>query len=118
MKAKELWNYFQGKRVFYSRPFDRDFIWVAKEDFEAMESHFATEFNLFHMGQKSMRSRHYIAHVHAIHEGDYVFLHQDTGNLARFLPLAIVHFFLDVLPYLFYSKMKGIPSEARFMRPQ
>lgn len=118
MSEKEIWDYFWERRVFHSRPLDRDFIWVTQKDFEPMAKYFVTEFNLFHQG-KSMRSQGLIAHIHAVHQGDHMFIHQDTGNLARFFPLGVLHLFFDLLPYLIWERrQKGISRKLLYLPPQ
>jgi len=102
MKPEELWKYFLDKKVSYKRHYGRDFLWILKEDFMPMEKYFKKEFNLFHPKEKSFRSEGYFSHIHALYRGDYVFIHKDMGNVARFLPLGILHIFFDLIPLLFF----------------
>lgn len=117
MTASELWNYFWNKRIAQAHPFDRDFIWVEKKDFESMKKYFVPEFNIFHLDGGSMRSRGYWKHIQAVTQENCVFIHQDTGNVALFFPLAIVHFFADVLPYLVFISIKGVSLKTLTERP-
>jgi len=117
MSEKELWNYLWDKKVTHSRPFDRDFIWIQKGDFDAVERHFIEETNLIHP-EKSMRSRALVRHIHAVAQGDYVFIHKDTGNLVRFFPLGLVHIAFDVAPYFLYARYKRLPMQKIFLRPR
>jgi hypothetical protein len=116
MKESELWNYFWTRRVVESKPLDRYFIWVFRKDFMDVQDQFKKEYNIFHPG-KSYRSISYIKHLHAVDEGEYFCIHQDLGNIARFFPLGIIHFFFDVLPYLIFSYWKGIPNKSLTVFP-
>lgn len=117
MSESRLWEYFQEKQIAQARPFDRDFLWVPKEAFARVEPHFVAELNILQPG-KSYRSRALLRHIHAIDQGDCVFVHQDTGNVARFLPLGLVHLFIDVVPYCAYAWYRGVSFSAIFVRPQ
>lgn len=118
MREKELWDYLWTKKAFHTKPLGRDFLWVHKSDFGSVERYFVSEFNIFHKSGESMRSRGYFKHIHAVHQGDHVFIHQDTGNIARFFPLGIVHLFADVLPFLLFEWRSHIPKEHLYYRPQ
>ena len=117
MTEKELWRYFWDKKIAHAKPFDRDFVWVTKKDFESITQYFRKEFNILHAG-KSMRSRAYIFHIHAIDQGEYVFAHRDIGNVARFFPLGILHLVFDVIPYFVWTTIKGISMNSIITRPQ
>ncbi len=105
IKDAELWNYFKSKSVANSHPFDRDSLWVLDTDFQTVKHNLQGEYNILHPG-KSFRSNGFFRHIHAVCQGDYVFIHRDTGNMKRFLPLRILHFFLDVLPYILFALFK------------
>ena len=117
MSEKELWDYLWAKKAFHSKP-HRDFLWVHRSDFNPVEKYFVGEFNIFHKRGESMRSRGYLRHIHAILQGDHVFIHRDTGNVARFLPLGIVHLFADVLPFLLFEWRSKIPKEHLYRPSQ
>ena len=119
MSDKELWTYCWERKVFHTKPFDRDFIWVHARDFEPLEKYFVPEYNIFHGWGKSMRTRSLLRHIQAVKQGDYVFLHKDTGNVARFLPLGIIHLFADVLPYVLkyeriHARRTGAPRKSLY----
>jgi len=116
MKEEGLWQYFWSKKEIISKPFDRYFIWVTRNDFETARSLFTSEYNLFH--PKSYRSSGYIRHVHAIDEGDYFCIHKDVGNWKRFSPLLIIHFLVDVLPCMIFCFFKKIPIESLTVPPK
>lgn len=107
MKEAELWNYFWERKVQVSKPLDRFFIWVKPEDFKTVKSSFRAEYNLFHP-HNSYRSLSYFKHIHAVDEGELICIHTDYGNWTKFWPLILIHFFIDVLPYLIYFPLKGI----------
>ena len=116
MNELELWRYFEDKKSAVSRPFDRDFIWVPKKVFELVKEEFIEEVSIFHNGA-SFRSRAYFSHIHAVIQGEFVFIHMDTGNLARFLPLGLLHFVFDLLPYIAFAIFKRKPLKSIFERP-
>ena len=117
MNEKELWDYFWEKKVAHSKPFDRDFVWILKKDFDTVAKYFVKEFNILHP-DVSFRSLGYIFHVHAIDQGEYVFAHQDIGNLARFFPLGLLHLIFDVIPYVIWTRVKGISMASVIERPR
>ncbi|MFA6536203.1 MAG: hypothetical protein WC250_03785 [Candidatus Paceibacterota bacterium] len=117
MSEKEIWQYCWDRKVSHSRPLDRDFIWVTKEDFSSVENHFTKDINFLHYG-KSQRSRGLFFHLHAVVQDDHVFIHRDNGNLARFLPLGLIHLLLDVVPYVIFSQVKRVPMRLIFARPK
>ena len=117
MSEKELWEYFWNKRVAHTKPFDRDFVWISKKDFEPVAPYFKKEFNILHAG-KSLRSPAYIFHIHAIDQGEYVFAHRDIGNIARFFPLGLLHLIFDVIPYVIWTTVRGISMASVIERPQ
>ena len=95
MDDTELWIYFWNKKIAFAKPFDREFLWVSREDFEHVKNLFIKEFNFIHK-EDSYRSAGYISHLHAVIQGEVIFIHKDTGNIARFFPLGILHLFCDV----------------------
>ena len=116
MTENELWPYIWKKKVAYTKPFDRDFVWILKKDFVTMENFFSKELNILHPGV-SYRSGGYISHIHAIDQGEYVFAHRDIGNLAKFFPLGVLHLVFDVIPYMIWTKTKGISLESTTVCP-
>ncbi len=116
MSDKELWNYIIFKKIAQTKPFDRLFLWIKKEDFLEIKKFFICEKNCLHKG-KSYRSKNLFRHIHAIDQGEYFFIHKDTGNLARFLPLGLLHFFFDFLPYVFFCFFKRKPMNYFFNCP-
>ncbi|MEK7530806.1 MAG: hypothetical protein AAB573_02965 [Patescibacteria group bacterium] len=117
MTDDELWQYFLDRQIARTHPFDKDFVWIPKEDFSPMEKHFVKEFNVFYPGT-SMRSMGLWRHVHAVEQEDCIFVHICHGNIARFWPLGIPHFFIDVLPYLIFVWCKGVSLHSLFTRPK
>ena len=117
MTEKELWSFFLDKQVHISRPLKRDLVWVSKQDFCVVEHNFTKDFNVLHPG-KSFRSRGYLSHIHAIDQGSHVLVHHDMGNLALFPPLAIIHLFLDVIPYVALATYKRVSFYSIFTLPQ
>jgi hypothetical protein len=118
MQQRELWAYFLDKSTHRSKPFDRSFVWVTKKDFESVAGYFIEEFNILHLDTKSFRTRKYFLHIHAIEQGEYIFVHRDFGNVAYFLPLGVIHLFVDVIPYFVFARVKGVPFRSIFTRPQ
>ena len=116
MSELELWQYFARNGVSKSRSLGRDFLWVRKVDFEPIREHFTEEYNIFHEG-RSMRSRSLFSHTHAVEIGDYVCIHKDFGNLARFLPLGLLHLFFDVIPFQFAEKVLRRPLRELYGYP-
>jgi hypothetical protein len=114
---KELWSYFSEHKVSSARPFDRDFIWVKKEDFQRVRQNFVKEFNFIHSGE-SFRSMGLISHIHAVDQGDVVLVHFDIGNVARFFPTSLIHLFADVIPYYVFAWFKRTPLESILTRPK
>lgn len=49
-----------------------------------------------------MRTREFFRHLHANQHEGYVEVHLDNGNIAKSLPLGLLHLIFDVLPHLFY----------------
>lgn len=118
MKERELWAYFLQKSICRAKPFDRSLVWVKRADFESVSSYFIEEFNILHINKQSFRSRGYLIHIHAIDQGEHVLVHRDFGNVARFLPLGVIHLFFDVLPYYVLARVKGVSFHSIFTRPQ
>lgn len=117
MNEKELWKYFLEKKVSrVERPFDRDFLWILRKDFEKVKRNFLGEINWVHKG-KSLRSRSWFRHIHAVFQGEHVFVHKDFGNKARFLPLGILHLVVDVIPYFFFCLVKRKSFGEAFVCP-
>ena len=117
MREDELWEYFRNSEISYAKPFDRDFLWVTKETFEAVKINFITEPNILHSG-KSFRSTGYMHHIHAVTQGEHMFVHQDIGNVAKFFPLGIIHLFFDVIPYIAFAVWRRVPIASIFVRPK
>jgi|GEM_PF-1606713 len=118
MNEKELWKYFWDRKICHSRPLDRDFIWITKEDFRPVRRYFVSEFNFFHYKKESLRSQGLLFHIHVIEQGDYLFVHKDTGNVARFFPLGLIHLICDVVPYFVFAKIKRVEMKSIFVRPE
>lgn len=117
MNEKELWNYFLDRKVYLSTPLDRKLVWVAQQDFQTVRDYFIKDFNILHP-DRSFRSRGYLSHIHVIEQGEYVLVHHDIGNLARFLPLGILHLFFDVIPYVILAGIKRVSFYSFFTPPQ
>jgi hypothetical protein len=117
MSEAELWDYLVEHHATLAKPFDRDFIWITKADFQPIKSHFSKEFNPFHE-EESLRSSGYLSHIHILDQGDYIFAHKDMGNLRRFFPLGLLHFFLDVLPYTAFALIKRKSLAMICARPE
>ncbi len=117
MTEKDLWKYLWDKKVARSKPFDRDLIWVSKEDFWQVKQFFFKEYNILHP-DTSYRSKGLFRHLHALDEGEEYEIHKDFGNIARFFPLGIFHLFFDVIPYYILKWVKGVPMDKIFERPR
>lgn len=107
MTTRELWIYFWKKKVAYTKPLDRYFIWVKPEDFLTVKNLFKPEYNIFHP-KNSYRSSAFFRHIHAVDEGNLICIHHDHGNWTKFYPLIIIHFLIDVLPYFVFAWLRGI----------
>ena len=105
MDAKQLWNYFLTEKIAKTHPFDRDFLWVKKERFEKVKKFFKEECNSLHRG-KSYRSNSFFKHIHAVDQGNCFFVHFDCGNHKKFLPLILVHYLADVIPFFAFCLLK------------
>jgi len=105
MNTQQIWKYFLSKKVAETFPFGRHFMWVKKEDFMKIRNMFQKEPNAFHKGS-SYRAGLCLKHVHAVDQGNYLFIHLDYGNHKKFLPLVLIHFFVDVLPYFILCSLK------------
>jgi hypothetical protein len=116
MTEKELWNYFLDKQVHLSKPLRRKLVWIKSEDFYMVKSYFIQDFNILHP-DRSFRSYGYFWHIHCIEQGEYVQVHRDTGNLAQFFPLGIIHFFFDVVPYVLLAWFKRVSFLSLFTHP-
>ena len=117
MNEKQLWEYFFDKQISKAKLLDRDLLWVSKEDFEKVQHLFVVEnTNLFHKGE-SFRSHSYILHIHAVKQGNYVLVHKDIGNMAKFFPLGILHLLFDVIPYSIFSLFKRKSLRTMFTYP-
>ena len=116
MNEKELWAYARAKQIYCAHPFDRDFVWMRRDDFERVKSNFVGEYNIFHTGN-SFRSCGLLLHIHAVVHGDYVSFHRDCGNIARFFPLGLIHLFVDILPYQFIEKVLRRPVRELYGYP-
>lgn len=117
MQEKELWNYFWSKRVTESKFLGRYLIWVYRKDFIAVRNLFKKEYNFIHP-DKSYRSSAYIRHLHAVDEGEYFCIHQDTGNMSKFFPLGIVHLLLDVVPGYIYCYKNRVSAKSLTVFPK
>lgn len=118
MTEQEIWKYCWDRKVAHTRPFYKDYIWVKVEDLEPIEKYFIKEFNLFHPKSKSLRSRSYFFHIHALYQGEHVFVHREHGNVARFLPLGLIHLFVDVIPFFFLVIIKGVSVKSVITCPK
>lgn len=111
MTEKELWKYISKKKIARTKPFDKDFVWISKENFANIKQFFVQEKNFFHQG-KSYRSKAWIRHIHIVDQGDYFFAHKDTGNPTAFFPLALLHLIFDLIPFMIFLTIKGITKES------
>ena len=116
MSNQQLWDYLFSKKIAHTRPFDRDFIWIEKADFERIKQFFKRERNAL-TRSPSFRSNSFFRHVHVIEKGSYFFAHFDFGNHKKFPPLALLHLFRDVLPYFFYCLFKREKFNSYFLAP-
>lgn len=116
MPQKELWLYFVERQVYSSRPLERTLVWIHKDDFKPVRHHFKKDFNIFHR-DRSYRSQNLLVHIHCIDQGEYILAHRDTGNLSRFLPFAVLHFVLDVVPYVVLARIKRVSFHSFFTLP-
>ncbi len=116
MNETELWEYARSKQFYSVHPFDRDFVWLMKEDFDHVRQHFKAEYNIFHPG-RSYRSKGLLLHIHAVEHGPYVSFHADCGNVARFFPLGLIHLFVDVLPYKILEHIVRAPVRELYGYP-
>lgn len=117
MNEKELWNYFLDRSVCTSHTLRHTLVWVKKDDFDSVKDSFTQEFNILHDGP-SYRSRGYFLHIHCVVQDDHVLVHRDIANVARFLPLGIIHFFFDVLPYVILARVKRVSFQSFFTMPR
>ena len=113
MNQEQIWQYALDKKIAFSHPFDRDFVWIKKNDFNKIKKHFRKEYNFLHPG-KSFRTSAYLKHIHAVEQSEYVFIHFDFGNSTRFWPLVVFHFLADVLPYFLFCLIKRKPLNFYF----
>lgn len=102
---QKLWEDIYLKKIAKTHPFDRDFIWLKKEDFEKFKIYFTEDYNPLHKG-KSYRSNNYFKHLHAVEQGHFIFIHFDHGNYKKFFLLLLIHFFIDVIPYFIFCLVK------------
>jgi hypothetical protein len=117
MNQKDLWEYFLERKVHIAQPLERKLIWVPRQDFDAVQHYFIKEINILHPG-RSWRSHGLFFHIQVIEQGEYVHVHHDTGNPARFLPLGIIHLFVDVVPYVILARVKRVSFYSLFTPPQ
>lgn len=117
MNKEELWQFFWEKKVAHAKPIFKEWIWVARDDFKQMEKYFIREFNLFNPG-RSLRSREYFSHIHAVEQDSFVFIHEDHGNIARFFPLGIIHLIFDVIPFFAYMLIKRVSMKNMITCPK
>jgi hypothetical protein len=116
MTNQQLWKYILEKKIALAHPFDRDFVWISKRDFEPIKKYFFKERNFIQKGN-CYRTRAFFKHIHAVEQEEIIFFHFDFGNHTRFLPLALVHFFADVFPYFVFCLMKRRTMEEFFVPP-
>jgi hypothetical protein len=116
MNERELWKYFGQTAHSRVRFLGKEFIWLREADFSRVRGHFRREFNMLHP-DRSMRSRSFFRHLHAVMHGPYVSVHWDTGNLARFWPLAVIHACADVLPFKVFELLLGKPVRELYGYP-
>jgi len=105
-KEIDIWNYFKENSLTSKKPFDREFVWIDKHTFSKRKSLFKEDLNLLHSG-RSYRSGGLLRHIHAVEQGDIIFVHCDFGNVSRSLILGVFHLFLDVIPYIIFSAVTG-----------
>ncbi|MBY0472922.1 hypothetical protein K2Q00_01380 [Patescibacteria group bacterium] len=117
MNEKQLWSYFLERQVSLSTPLNRKQVWVKREDFEVVKTYFMKDFNILHPN-RSFRSHGYFLHIQCVDQGEYVLVHRDMANHARFFPLIVLHFFLDVLPYMVLAWRKRVSFYSIFTKPQ
>ena len=118
MTENQIWKYTFDRKVDLTHPFDRDLIWIHKKDFKKIAKYFSSEFNLLHQKGKSYRTFSFLRHIHAVEKEDYMFMHFDFGNPSRFLPLALIHFFIDVLPFFAFCLVKRKSPQYFFIPPK
>ena len=118
MTEKQIWKHAFDRKINLNHPFDRDFLWISKENFKEIQRYFSAEFNLLNPKGKSYRTFSFLRHIHAVEKEDYMFMHFDFGNPSRFLPLAIIHFFIDVLPFFVFCLVKRKPPKYFFIPPK
>lgn len=120
MNTQQIWNHLYSKRITATHPFDREYVWVDKCDFQEVGRYFFEEYNQLGKMEngKSYRSGACFRHIHAIEREDCVFFHFDHGNPKKCPLLVIVHFIIDVAPYFAFCFFKRVKFDYYITLPR
>ena len=99
-----IFNSLKVKSLKVKKIFRKEFMLIELNSFIPYKKYFSTGIKI---GTKiNYRSDRYIKHIHAIKYDDKIEIHFDYGNLYKFLPLGLIHFFYDVIPYFLWHLIK------------
>lgn len=113
MSFQELQLFLNHHQVYSHRKFQRHIV-IRASDFERIKHWFKPTTSVFHLQRPTWRSTTSWYHWHAVKFDEFVELHCDIGNWNRHYALGVVHFFADVLGYMFWCLLRhGKPWHKR-----
>jgi len=100
-----IWNQLKDKCFSEVRLMgSRSSILISKDKFKKFKDNFIYQGGV--LKGTGMRTPQLLKHIHAKEYGDNVEVHIDYGNACRVRLFAIIHFFMDVIPYIVYCLYK------------
>lgn len=97
MDRDTLYDILNNKSLKKRLVFGKEFILINKKDFVEYKKYLDGPLKIG--GKNNYRTKNIFKHIHFVEGEKTVSLHYDHGNVWRFFPLGIVHFFVDVVPY-------------------
>ena len=101
MEARELFTELEMSATSRTHFFGRALIALPRSAFESYLEHFNESFNPLN-GRANYRTRHTFTYIHAVEDGGLIECHIDFFNPTMFLPLALPHLFVSVIPYFLW----------------
>jgi len=98
MTDQEIWDKLYSYKNKSYRDFIKEFILISKNDFDSLK--ITPPYQRRHKNYISYRSGNWLKHLHFKQYDNIVECHFDHGNFYKAPPLIILHFIIDVVPYL------------------
>jgi len=101
MTGQEIWDKLYPYKIKSYRDFIKEFIFVTKDDFDSLS--ITLPYQRHYKNYISYRSEHWFKHLHLKEYNNIVDCHFDHGNFYKIPSLIILHFILDIIPYLLFK---------------